>query len=58
MNLLRDAAPREAAASLRKALGDRVNLIVAKAARVAGELKMSDLIPDLLTGVRALVVIQ
>jgi hypothetical protein len=42
-------APRsEAIAVLRKALGDRVNLVVAKSARLAAELALDDLIPDLL----------
>ncbi len=48
LNGFRDAAPAEAGAAIRKALGDRVNLIVAKAARLAAELKRTDLIPDLL----------
>jgi HEAT repeat protein len=34
--------------SLRKALGDRSNLVVAQAAKVAGALQLRDLIPDLL----------
>ena len=33
---------------MRKALGDRVNLMVAKAARLAGELRIGELLPDLL----------
>src|SRR3989442_15072553 len=33
--------------SLRKALGDRSNLVVAQAAKVVGELQLRDLIPDL-----------
>jgi hypothetical protein len=45
---LRDAAPGEADAALRKALGDRVNLIVAKAAKLIGEMNRRELIPDLL----------
>jgi HEAT repeat protein len=48
LNLLRDAAPSEAAAALQKALSDRVNLIVAKAAKMAAELRLPDLLPDLL----------
>ena len=48
LNLLRDAPHAEAAAGLRKALGDRANLVVAKAARLAAELGRSDLVPDLL----------
>ena len=35
-------------ASLRKAFGDRSNLVVAQAAKVVGELQLRDLIPDLL----------
>jgi len=34
---------------LRKALGDRVNLVVAKAAEVAGALRIEELTPDLLS---------
>jgi len=45
---LRDAPPAEATAALRKALGDRVNLIVAKAARIAAERQFHALLPDLL----------
>jgi len=44
----RDAEPAEAVPALRKALGDRVNLVVAKAARIAGERQFRELIPDLL----------
>jgi HEAT repeat protein len=45
---LRDVTHAEAAAGLRKALGDRVNLVVAKAARIAAERQLRELIPDLL----------
>jgi hypothetical protein len=45
---LRHVQAASAIAPLRKALGDRVNLMVAKAAALAGELRLSDLIPDLL----------
>ena len=38
----------EAAAALRKALGDRVGLVVAKAAKMAGALDLRELLPDLL----------
>ena len=38
----------EAQAGIRKALADRVNVIVAKAARIAGERQMAELIPELL----------
>ena len=48
LNLLRDASPTDASAALKKALTDRVNLIVAKAAKLTGELRLPDLIPDLL----------
>jgi HEAT repeat protein len=48
LNLLRDTAPSEAIPALRKALSDRVNLIVAKAAKMAAELRLHDLLPDLL----------
>ena len=36
------------AATLRKALGDRINLVVAKAARIASERQMHEMLPDLL----------
>jgi HEAT repeat protein len=45
---LRDAPPAEALPALGKALGDRINLVVAKAAKIAAERRMRDLIPDLL----------
>jgi HEAT repeat protein len=45
---LRHSDPGAAVAPLRKALGDRVNLIVAKSATVAADLRLGDLIPDLL----------
>jgi HEAT repeat protein len=48
LNLLREAPQQEAAPELAKALGDRVNLIVAKAARIAGERGLGALVPDLL----------
>ena len=48
LNLLREATPSEAAAPLQKALSDRVNLIVAKAAKIAAEMRLEDLVPDLL----------
>ncbi len=44
---LRDAAPAAALPAVRKALGDRVNLVVAKAANLAGELQFHELEPDL-----------
>jgi hypothetical protein len=40
--------PASAVAALRKALGDRVNLMVAKAAALSGELRLAELVPDLL----------
>jgi len=40
--------PSSAVAPLRKALGDRVNLMVAKAATLTGELGLAELTPDLL----------
>ena len=46
---LRSAAPAEAIPPLRKALSDKANLIVAKAAKIAGESMIRDLIPDLLS---------
>lgn len=42
------ATPDSAAAALRKALGDRNNYTVSKAAGLVGDLLLSDLIPDLL----------
>jgi HEAT repeat protein len=45
---LRESTPAEALAPLRKALADRVSLIVAKAAKVAVEMRITELIPDLL----------
>ena len=48
LNLLREAPREQAVAALRKALGDRVNLVAAKAAKMAGELDLRELTPDLL----------
>lgn len=48
LTLLREASPEEALPALRKALGDRVNLVVAKAARIAAERQYQALVPDLL----------
>ena len=45
---LRGASPADAAPALRKALADRVNLVAAKAAKLAAELPAPDLLPDLL----------
>jgi len=47
LSALRQAPAAEASAALRKALGDRANLVAARAARVAGELQLRELIPDL-----------
>ncbi len=44
---VRELPPKEADAALRKALSDRVNLIVAKAAQLIGTLNRQELIPDL-----------
>src|ERR1700722_111279 len=48
IGLLRDVTHAEAVVGLRKALGDRVNLVVAKAAKIAAERQLRELIPDLL----------
>jgi HEAT repeat protein len=49
LSALRSLADREALADeLRRALGDPVNVIVARAAKLAGELELDSLIPDLL----------
>src|ERR1035438_2565433 len=48
LNRLREAPPADAVPPLRKALADRVNLIVAKAAKIAAERQLRDLVPDLL----------
>jgi hypothetical protein len=48
LGLLRQAPPKEATAALRKALGDRVNLMVAKAAKIIAELDIKELEPELL----------
>jgi HEAT repeat protein len=45
---LRQGDPAAAAAPLKKALGDRVNLVAAKAAEVAASLRMAELVPELL----------
>ncbi len=47
LGLLRDAAPNDALAALRKALKDPVNLMVAKAAAIAAERQFDELAPDL-----------
>ena len=48
LNLLRQAPAAEAVPALQKALSDRVNLIVAKGAKLAAELRLAVLLPDLL----------
>ncbi|HEV3198219.1 MAG TPA: HEAT repeat domain-containing protein [Bryobacteraceae bacterium] len=48
LGLLRQAPYKEATAALRKALGDRVNLMVAKAAKIIAELEIRELEPELL----------
>ncbi|HEX3879557.1 MAG TPA: hypothetical protein VHW24_21390, partial [Bryobacteraceae bacterium] len=48
VSALGDVSPDRAEAALRAALKDRVNLVAAKAAQVAAELQMRELIPDLL----------
>ena len=48
LNRLREAPAANAAPALRKALADRVNLVVAKAAKIIAERQFRDLLPDLL----------
>jgi hypothetical protein len=48
LTLLCDAPAGEAVAGLRKALANRVNLVIAKAAKIAAERQMQDVIPDLI----------
>jgi HEAT repeat protein len=48
LSLLRTAPESEATTALAKALTDRVNLVVAKAAKIAGERRLSALVPKLL----------
>jgi hypothetical protein len=48
LDLVRDAPVNEAINSLRKALADPVNVVIAKAARIAAGRRLADLIPDLL----------
>jgi hypothetical protein len=47
LNTLRDAPASEAIPALRKALSDRVNLVAAKAAKIAAARQCGKLIPDL-----------
>jgi hypothetical protein len=55
LSRLREARPAEAAAAVRKALADRVNLVVAKAANLAAELQLRELTPDLVSAFERLV---
>jgi HEAT repeat protein len=48
LNLLRETSSSEAVPALQKALSDRVNLMVAKAAKLTAEMRLHDLVPDLL----------
>src|ERR1700722_9525737 len=47
LSSLREAERGDAIAALRKALEDRANVVAAKAAKIAGERELHDLIPDL-----------
>src|SRR5262245_40116092 len=47
ISALRDLGPAEAVPELRKTLGSRVGIVVAKAAKVAGESQLRELIPDI-----------
>jgi hypothetical protein len=48
LSALRGVPKPEASPAIRKALADRVNLVVAKAANLAAELDLRDTVPDLL----------
>jgi hypothetical protein len=48
LSALRECPPAEALPALRTALADRVNVVVAKAAKIGAERQMKELIPDLL----------
>src|SRR5690349_13374901 len=48
LQLASEGPAQEALAAVRKALGDRTGLVVAKAARLAGEMRLAELMPDLL----------
>lgn len=48
LSRLRGASPAEAVPALRKALTDRVNLVAAKAAKIAAERPSPEVVPDLL----------
>ena len=47
LSALRTVAPELATMELRNYLGNRSNLVVAKAAKIAGELRVSELLPEL-----------
>ena len=47
LNAVRGMPRTEASAAIRKALADRVNLVIAKAANLAAELDLRDTVPDL-----------
>jgi len=46
---LKQLPPESAKAEIRKALSDKTGLVVAKAANLAGEMKLQELIPDLVS---------
>ena len=48
LSRLREAPVSEALPALQKALADRVNLVVAKAAKIAADMRLAALLPDLL----------
>ncbi|MGB9454936.1 MAG: hypothetical protein WCB12_02770 [Bryobacteraceae bacterium] len=48
LSALREGPPAEAVPALRKSLADSVNVVVAKAAKIAAERQLLELIPDLL----------
>ena len=48
LSALRDAPELQAVPALRKSLADRVNVVVAKAAQIASERQIRELVPDLL----------
>ncbi len=47
LSLLRNVPKAEAISRLRKALDDRANVVVAKAAKIGAELEIQDLMPDM-----------
>jgi hypothetical protein len=53
LNELRAQPRPEAIAALRKALADRSNVVVAKAAKLAAELELSEATPDLAAALQA-----